>query len=246
MKRFNLPLVSDSLFCGVCAFLLFYTAVRHYTKNIALSIIFGLAAAVLFGALAFIYIRKKQGRKLVSRHDEKQKNLLSLHLSVCPFAEVQDMFSALLDGKISGKNLTADGKIYFLKFCLSPLSPDDIAGVIKSKSQLKKVVLCNKISVDALALADNFLIEVTTLDSLYSLLKQKDLLPKEYIFNGVKKPRFFARIKSSFRKNRARPLFISGLCLLLFSYFTFFPAYYIVFGGLLLLLSLLCRLFGKA
>lgn len=54
MKRINLPLAADTVFAGACAFLLFFTALRYYTKNIAIALIFGIAACILFGALAFL------------------------------------------------------------------------------------------------------------------------------------------------------------------------------------------------
>ena len=65
MKRLNLPLVLDTLFAGACAFLLFFTSLRYYTKSAVIGLIFGVCAALLFGALAFLYISGKQNKSLL-------------------------------------------------------------------------------------------------------------------------------------------------------------------------------------
>ena len=82
MKRLNLPLILDTLFAGICAFLLFFTVIRFYTKNAVVGLVFGLSACVLFGALGFLYISNSQDKKLLLSRDEKQKKLLALHLSL--------------------------------------------------------------------------------------------------------------------------------------------------------------------
>lgn len=245
MKRINLPLVFDSFFAALCAFLLFYTAVRFYTKNSLTGLIFGICAFLLFGALAFLYIRKKQNKKLLLARDEKDRKLLELHLSLLPDKDVAAMFVNIIDdGAVQGKHIETDKEIFFFIFCLKQLSPDDIAGVIKFSTGKDKVVYCNEISAEAKELADNFAIKYKTSDKIYLELKDKDALPQKFIFNGGKRPGALKKIKARFNKKLTAPLFWSGLCLLAFSFFTFFPIYYIVTGGILLVLSAVCLVFG--
>lgn len=245
MKRINLPLVFDSFFTAVCAFLLFYTAVRFYTKSAVWGLVFGICAFLLFGALAFLYIRKKQNKKLLLTRDEKDRKLLELHLSLLPDKDVAELFLNVLDGgSIQGKQVATDKSVYFFIFSLKQLSPDDIAGVIKFSTDKDKVVYCNSISAEAKELADNFAITYKTGDKIYLELKDKGALPEKFIFDGGKRPNAFKRIKARFNKKLTAPLFWSGLCLLAFSFFTFFPLYYIISGGLLLVLSAICLVFG--
>ena len=68
-------------------------------------------------------------------------------------------------------------------------------------------------------------------------MKEKDLLPEKYVYEGAKKISFFKRVKSRFSRRICAPLFWSGLSLMALSYFTFFPIYYIVSGGIMLILS---------
>ena len=242
MRRINLPLILDTLFAAFCAFLLFLTSIRYYTRNSYLALGFAIAAALLFGALSYLYISKKQNKKLLISRDEKQKKLLSLHLSLSSDEYVCDLMSKCLqDVETEMKNkhggLIIGESAYFCNFKMQPLSEDDIAKVIKVNCDEKKIILCNRISTEAMMLCENFLIEVKQIDFVYETLKERQLLPEKYVYEGQKKIGFFTRIKARFSRKICAPLFWSGLALLFLSYFTFFPLYYIISGGIMLILS---------
>ncbi len=246
LRRINLPLILDSLFAALCAFLLFFTAVRYYSKSAGIALVFGILAALLFGALAFSHIKSKQRKKLILAVDERDKNRLSLHLALSSEKYVEDLFCKLYNLKIKSQGiLENDEAVFFLHFSLRPLSPDDIAEAIKFSTDKNKIILCNKAEEVAQRLASDFFIETRALDGLYLALKDGNLLPEKYIFEGKEKPNFLKRVRARFDKKLAAPLFWSGTGLLFFSYFTFFPIYYIIFGGALMVLAAAARIFGK-
>jgi len=245
MKRINLPLVLDTAFAGICAFLLFFTAIRYYTKNVIIALAFGIAACILFGALGFLYISKKQNKSLLISRDEKNKKLLALHLSLSSDDYIKNLFKKCFDdAKIRGKRLICGGQMYFFDFKMQPLSEDDVALVIKYKFDGEKNIFCTKVSPEAAVLCENFSIKVTGIDDVYSLLKQKNLLPEKYVYEGAEKVSFFKRIKARFSRRLCAPLFWSGLSLMALSYFTFYPVYYIVSGGIMLILSATALIFN--
>lgn len=239
MRRINLPLVLDTVFAGTCAFLLFFTAVRFYTRNAAIGLVFGILAALLFGALAYVYISRKQNKNLLLSRDEKNKKLLSLHLSLSSDNYIKKLFRDLFGegAKISGQKVVTGDTANFFNFKMQPISEDDVARVIKYRFDGKKRIFCATASPEAAALAANFLIEITGIDGVYSSLKEKNLLPEKYVYEGPEKITFFKRIKARFNRRISAPLFWSGAGLLLLSYFTFFPIYYIVSGSIMLILS---------
>ena len=238
MKRLNLPLILDTLFAAICAFLLFFTALRFYTKNPVIGLIFGIVAALLFGALGFVYISTKQNKSLLLSHNEKQKKLLALHLTLSSDSYVISLFSKCLENsEICGKRVICGGVSYFFNFKMQYLSEDDVALIIKEDVPEKKAVYCVKIAPDALILAENFDIKIIKINEVYELLKSKELLPEKYIYEDKKRDNIFKRIRARFTRKLCAPLFWSGLALLALSYFTFFPIYYIVSGGLMLILS---------
>ncbi len=238
MKKINLPLILDTFFAALCAFILFFTAMRYYTRNAGVALAFAICACLLFGALSFLYISKKQNKKLLLSRDEKNKKLLSLHLSLSSDEYICNLFSKTFDGaEIKGGKIFTKESVYFFNFKMQPLTEDDIAKVIKYDSDLKKVIFCCRVSPEAQFLAENFLIELKQIDDAYKLLDENKLLPEKYIYEGAKKIGFLKRVKMRFTRKLCAPLFWSGLGLIALSYFTFFPVYYIVSGGIMLILS---------
>ncbi len=242
MRKINLPLILDTFFAAVCAFLLFFTAIRYYTRNAYIALAFAVCAALLFGCLSFLYISRKQNKKLLISRDEKQKKLLSLHLSLSTDEYVCELFEKCLrpeegSSEIKGGKVYTDGRVYFFEFIMQPISEDAVAKVIKFRTDDKKIIFCNRISAEAAVLAESFLIEVKQIDEIYKLLEDNKLLPEKYVYEGAKKISVWKRVKARFSRRICAPLFWSGLALLALSYFTFFPIYYIVSGGIMLVAS---------
>lgn len=239
MKRINLPLVLDTALAATAAFLLFFTAIRFYTKSAVTGLIFGICAFLLFGALAYLYISGKQHKTLLVSREEKKKNLLALHLSLSSDNYVKNLFKKCFgeEAKIRGRRIICGGKDYFFDFKMQALSEDDVARVIKYKSENEKNIFCVKAAAEAAVLAENFSIKITYLNDVYSLLKEKELLPEKYVYEGAKKTSFLSKIKARFSRKICAPMFWSGAGLLALSYFTFFPLYYIISGGIMLILS---------
>lgn len=247
MRRINLPLVLDTLFAALCAFLLFFTAIRFYTKNAALALPFAIAACLIFGALCFIYISKRQAKTFLISKDEKEKKLLALHLSLSSDDSVVSLLQKCLgeNAKKRGKTVIVEGQLNFFIFKMHPLSEDDIAAVIKRKWADKKVIYCVNPSPEAALLAKNFNIDLKGINEVYSLLKEHALLPEKYVYEDPPKVRFLTRLHSHFTRKLCAPLFWSGLALLLLSFITFFPLYYIISGSIMIILSLAALIFGK-
>ncbi len=240
MRKINLPLILDTVFAGLCAFLLFFTSIRYYTRSVYVALGFAIAACLLFGCLSFLYISKKQNSNLLISRDEKQKKLLSLHLSLSSDEYVSKLLAQCIEDEkpeIKNGKIVAAESTYFYNFKMQPISEDDVAIVIKASCKNKKVIICNCISAEALLLCENFLIEVKDINFVYKLLKDKELLPEKYVYEGQKKISLRNRIKARFSRKICAPLFWSGLALLALSYFTFFPIYYIISGSIMLTLS---------
>ncbi len=246
MRKLNFALISDVIFFALCAFILCFTGVRFYTRNALTALIVAIGTAAACGVIAFAVLLSKRKKQLILSLGESEKKSLSLHLSVCSDEYVLDLFEKALDGTyVRGKRLQDNENAYFFNFKMSPLSSDDIAAVIRSTVKKRKHVYCCEIAPAALSLAEDFSIRVVTVAEIYALLKDKNLLPEKYALGSVKKPNVFKRIKKRFNRKLCPPLFFSGLTLLFFSFFTFYPTYYVVFGGLLMALSAISLLISQ-
>ncbi len=246
MKKINFALVSDVIFFTLCAFILCFTGVRFYTKNALTALIVAVGTAAGCGILVFTLLLSKRKKRLILSLGENEKKSLSLHLSVCGEEYLLNLFENALEGTyVRGKRLQDNENVYFFNFKMSPLSADDIAEIIRVNIKKAKHIYCSDVSPAALSLAEDFSINVVTVAEIYALLKDKNLLPEKYALGNVKKPNVFKRIKKRFNRKLCPPLFFSGLTLLFFSFFTFYPAYYVAFGGILMALSAISVLISQ-
>lgn len=238
MRKLNFALFSDVIFFALCAFLICFTAVRFYVNSALTALIFAIGGAIIAAIIAFVILYGKRQKQRLNFVNEGEKKSLSLHLSVSNTGEVKNLIKNALDGGYMGGNRLFDEQNeYFLHFKLSPLSPDDIAKVIQAESDKNKCVICCEVSPAALSFADDFDISVKTVGWVYNLLKDKGMLPEKYALGKVSKPTFLSRIKKRFSRRLCPSLFFCGLTLLGFSFFTTFPVYYVVSGGLLMALA---------
>ncbi|MCM1545940.1 MAG: hypothetical protein NC033_02780 [Clostridiales bacterium] len=238
MKKINFALISDVIFFALCAFVLCFTGVRFYTRNALTALIVAVGTAAACGLIAFYVLLAKRKKRLILSLSESEKKSLSLHLSVCGEEYLLNLFENALDGTyVRGKRLQDNENVYFFNFKMSPLSSDDIAQIIRVNNKKRKHIYCCEISPAALSLSEDFSIDVVTVAEIYALLKDKNLLPEKYALGNVKKPNVIKRIKKRFNRKLCPALFFSGITLLFFSFFTFYPLYYVIFGGLLTALS---------
>lgn len=247
MKKINFALVSDVLFFTLCAFIISFTAIRFYVHKAVTALVSACGIALAVGVIAFFVLYAKRKKFLIASLGDSEKKSLSLHLSTCNAGAIKSLFIKALDGSFVLNNRLQDEKEeFFFNFKMSPLSPDDIADVIRADADKPKRIFCCEISPAALSLAEDFSIKITTVPEIYALLKERKLLPEKYALGDIKKPNFFKRVKKRFNRKLCLPLFLCGFTLLFYSFFTFYPIYYTVAGGILLALSAASVLISQA
>lgn len=247
MKKINFALISDSVFVALCTFLLGFTLIRFYLKSAVTALVLAIVFALLSGIAAFYVMYLKRAKKLLMTVNAREKKNLALHLSVSSENYVADLLCKALNAVPTAHNrLEDDENAYFFFFTLSPLSPDDVASCIKSGSEKHKNILCCTACAESDELAKDFNIQIKQISEVYELLKAQNLLPEKYVCGEIKKVSVWRKIKLRFNRRLCPSLFLCGLSLLFFSFFTFYRIYYIVCGGLLLTLSAVSLMFGES
>ncbi|MGN0808188.1 MAG: hypothetical protein ACI4MN_07075 [Candidatus Coproplasma sp.] len=244
MKKINLAVVSDVLFFTLCAFLIGFTALRYFIKSVGWAI----ALAALIAAtvcLISLYLTLKKREKLIATTiGEGERKLLAIHLSTLPPDKLTAMFSDAFDGTYAVGNHIEDEKNEY-RFCfkMAPLSCDDVANIIKERDEKQLIVCCCAATAEAVQLAKDFGVDLKCIGEIYSLLKKKKLLPESYPFDSSVKKGVLSRVKKRFNRRLCPSLFFSGLFLLIYSFFSFYPIWYIVTGSVLMSLSAICLFF---
>ncbi len=241
--------ISDVIFystlLGVCTLVFF----RYLKLSLFTAAFLACLCAVLTGCSVGAFLLHKRKGVYLKRSDETKKEKLLRHLCLLGDEKktefLRDAFSQITGSPLqkSGKlRLANETELYFLKFRFSPVSEDEVASAARWKSGKQKILLCNEIEENAAVLCDKLDIRLQTGESVYNALKKAELLPKDYLGEQTAKPK--QKRKIWFSKRNAKGFFTGGILLLLTSLFSPFPYYYLLFGGILLLVSLLIRIFG--
>ncbi len=251
MKKFELPLWSDTFFIFCTAFLLFFCIFRFYAQALWAAVLFALFAAAALAFLCHILLKKRRNKRCAARKDREERQKLSFHLALdTPEHNLSRIAAALArktgeDAKMGKESISTPEGEYFLRFSLEPTTADELVPVVRAQGQ-DKTVLSNSFTKDAEKLADAFGIGRMDADEVYLLLKETDNLPEQYIMGSRMKKSLKNGLLRRLGKKSARGYLLAGVSLLLFSLISIFPVYYIVAGGLMLAAAVLVRIFGKA
>ena len=243
--------VSDILFSFFVAFLPAACVFRFlrfpFPATLAIAFLFALAVSFL----VFLYLRgKSQKAKELSAQTKSAKELF---LSLALNSEEQNL--ELLTAYLSAVGESArtllgtlpyaetEEKLYCPLFSFAPLRPDDIAEFLRKKTGKQKVLLSSALDEETESLCRRFAVETVTGNEVYTALKDKDLLPEpnESLPIPSKRSR---KLRLWFKKSNSRSFFFGGILLLLTSLLTPFPLYYLIFGSVLLIVSVFVRVLG--
>jgi hypothetical protein len=180
-------------------------------------------------------LTKRQQKKQLVFYTDKAKKNLALYLSILTDAELNALLSPFAQNDEEG----------FFTFCIQPLQPDQILPTLRYQTPYKKVLFCNLLTDEAKNLCDMFGLETRNIEQIYKLLQQDNALPQSYPFAQPTKLSGLAKVKGRFNRKLCFPLFRCGVMLLFFSFITYYPVYYLVFGGMLLLASAVMLVFCK-
>lgn len=235
--------ISDLLFTLFLSFCLSVVVFRLLGLPFLPSVLLGAVCSALttLGIGAYLFYRRK--KYYLKRSDEAQKNKLLTHLSLLSTEKKLQFFRNVFpNARFQNSRIITDKETYFLCFHFASVNKDETARCTHLKTTKRKILLCDKIDDDALALCFSFDIEVWTGERVYQFIKDCQALPTQFLGEESGKGKF--KIRLCFAKSNARRFLISGAFILLASLFTPFPLYYQWFGVILLGIATCIRVFG--
>ena len=248
MKYF--PVIADTVFYAICAFLLGFCALRFWGVSAPLAALDCALLALAVGTGVFFLERRSRRKKYLSAKQRAECDALLLHLSLSPPEQKAELLASALskEGRkteYEGGSLCVDGKAAELLFCMEPASADELARAI-GRHGGDFILYCNRLSDSAENLLKRFPVEAVRGEEVYGLLKRTDTIPAQLLGSVGAKKSHKEKLRAVLKKSSARPFFLSGTMLLIMSLFTLFPVYYLITGSVLLLLSVGLRLLAPA
>ena len=222
---------------------------RYLGVTLLPALLLSLLCGILTGTAVGAILQMQRKNLYLKKSDETIKQKLLLHLALLSDEGKTEFFQHALttsEAPVSrfGKlRVFSEREFYFLNFTLAPVNADEVARLSRLKTGKRKILLCSKIEDAALSLCTRLGIDVKTGEWVYNRLKESNLLPEHYLGeeNAAKPKR---KIKLWFSRANAKRFLIGGTITLLLARITPFYYYYLLVGCLLLLISVLVRIFG--
>lgn len=243
--------LSDILFTFFLVWIVTLCLFRHLKTALILSITLAAACGLLSACAHAALLQSKRKAVLLKRSNAALKEKLSLHLSLLGDEEKTDLFIPALSTaekapvkRVGKLRLQSETRLYFLCFRFAPVTTDDVARYSRYPNGRQKTILCERIEENALELCTRLHIEVRAGDFAFNLLQSQNALPESYLCDELPKDKRKHRLRLCFARSNAKRFLASATLILLLSLITPFPFYYLIFGGILLLLALFIRIFG--
>ncbi len=255
MKNLKLSIVFDSVFIFISAFFMAFALIRYNGGKFITSLIFSILISLVLAFLYLIFIILNKDKCAIKLDDENKINYLKTELC---FMDNQSLLSLFLSfynklkvNAIAEKDylIIEENKCQtFLLFNYEKTESNKVIDCYKrTKRGYSTVILSNEYTLDALNLVNDLSLRIKLFDlkSVYVALKSQDLLPKITVPKKVNSVSFIDKMKGVFKKSNGKKALTLGVIIILSARFSFYPIYYIIFGGGLIIFSIILRFWGK-
>ncbi len=254
MTKTKLSDIIDCILITLFVFILLFSWIKFYTKNIILSILIGIFATFL---LIFIYFFVKSKKIKKTELSKKQKQLAqncALQLSFSTQKSTINYFEKLLNNNY---NITKHTNFLILKnnnqkilfaplFNTEKIKNTNLAQLYAiAKEKNCSILIISGIQADEevknLSLKiKNIKIEIWDCFTTYNkLIKDKNLLPDETVDTSISKLNIKQILKYAFDRKRMKNYLLFGLILIISSFFVYYKIYYLIFGTIMIIIALL-------
>ena len=245
--------LSDIIFTFFLIWIVTLCLFRHLKTPLIVALLLAAVCGLLSACAHAAILQSKRKTILLKRSDAALKEKLSLHLCLLGDEEKTQLFSATLSvaenapvKRVGKLRLQSEKRLYFLCFRFAPVTTDDVARYARFQSGKQKTLICERIEESALQLCNRLHIQVQAGDFAFGLLRTQNALPETYLCDEPIKDKRKRRLQLCFARSNAKRFLTSATLILLLSLITPFPYYYLVFGGVLIVLAVLVRIFGYA
>ena len=252
MTKYRLISLIDKIFISASIFLLIFAWINFFILDLTITFILSLIFSFACVFLLFYFLDKKQNKKTASKNFIQETNKHFLNFKISTLKEKQNLLKTLLsfNNKVEEfeEFLTYNNnnnKFLVVFFTLHKLSENDFFNIL-SKINTDYDVLqiicesCENFNKDILINKSVEFIDKTTLYKDYFL--KYNIFPEEKIIKTTSKIKFKDFIKNFFSYEKSKGFFISGLILIFSSIILPFHTYYIIFGSILLVFAIICKL----
>lgn len=254
MKKLSFSVVFDGIFIGIVsffvAFVMFYaSSLRSGATPLAVTV------ALLSTMFGVVLLSKKQGAIFLKKQEKQRIDELINGLCLSSRAETTAHFEqALIKSEIpykkTPKGLLLTGKNLLLcpYFSFDGITKAEILRAYNKLSGTQTaLVLSDDFSPETRQFASKFdgKVKLAEKQTTYFLFKKANYTPDFSVKLKTSTPSFWERLRTSITKRRSGSYLLFGLSLVGLSFLTPYKVYYLLFGGVLLCLSVATLFLSK-
>ena len=259
MSKFKIINLFDKLFISISIFLIIYAWINFYVRNLwttfFLSLIF--SAACVF--VLYYFLNKKQEKVELGKKNTDEMNKSFLVFRLTPRKQKMELLYNLLSKEFNTKldngilTYIKDEKKHLVIVAthIERISENDLINLVDEFLDIDVDVIdiiCNDVNpnINSKIFVDKKIIFITKQKLYLDYFSKYQIFPdNSKIDTSITKLRFKDISNNMFIPQKAKSYFFCGLILVFSSIILPYHIYYIVFGSLLLIFSILCKILPK-
>ena len=259
MSKFKIINLFDKLFISISIFLIIYAWINFYVRNLwttfFLSLIF--SAACVF--VLYYFLNKKQEKVELGKKNTDEMNKSFLVFRLTPRKQKMELLYNLLSKEFNTKldngilTYIKDEKKHLVIVAthIERISENDLINLIDEFLDIDVDVIdiiCNDVNpnINSKIFVDKKITFITKQKLYLDYFSKYQIFPdNSKIDTSITKLRFKDILNNMFIPQKAKSYFFCGLILIFSSIILPYHIYYIVFGSLLLIFSILCKILPK-
>ncbi len=258
MSRFKLFNLIDQLFISICIFLVVYSWVNFYIRDLWTTFILSLVFSFAIIFVIFYYLDRHKTKKINTK--KKADEIAKYHLAFRLMSRSQklELLTSTLSDKpsisLNNDNLTymTNNKKHLILLAthLEKLTQNDLINLLEGLSN-KDIdiieIICNTCTIINTKLFKDKDIVIIDRDRLYrDYFEASNIYPDiSLIDNSITKFNWREFLLNLFKPNKSKSYFLAGFILLFSSIILPYHIYYRVVGTVLMIFALACKLLPK-
>lgn len=243
----KLSIISNILFKYILLFLVSFLWLKTYFNN-KITVIISIMIALTIGQLIYLVLRKRKNIIALNIKEQKHLQEISLKFRLVDEKTILNFYYTILSTSLpvfKEKNyLTWEDSIFIPIYYKSEIDSNIISDIFKKHKNYKTIIIAGiSFSPDAQELAKTLSPIIHCLDEnqTYSLFKKYNSFPNFQVsLNNQKRNKLSIIKESIFLKQNFKHYFLSGIIVLISSFFIRYNIYYLIMSTILFVFSAIC------
>lgn len=249
MRSLYLPAIFNFLICTVAVFISCSLALTYLKVSELIKIVVAITFSLLLGALCYFETVRKRKNKIYVNGRSVEVKACAETLTLFPKTKQIETFTLLFNSFCKDFDFS-DGYFLVNGVCLIPcLKLDDLnfdeaktlVEVCPFKSE-KTIIISSGFTKNLTTFSDSLNLTLITTAEVIPLLIERKLIGYEKPLKQKKENLFFRL----FKKANGTKTIIYGATMIAFSFFVFYPVYYLVSGTIFIVFGLIAKFFGRS